>query len=103
MRRTKKAFLTHYDERYIVVDFYHGKRGAIHNGYHIEGVAEITSKASIRGGFCVVYPYKFNKAVIRCIDYIESKKGLAQGICNGTWDAFHANIDAFMADENNAE
>lgn len=103
MRRTKKAYLTHYEDRYIVVDFYHGQRGIIHNGYHIEDVAEIAAKASMRGGFCVVYPHKHSKAVVRCIDYIESKKGLGQGICNGTWDTFHANIAAFIADEKNAE
>ena len=81
-----------------MVDFYHHKRGSIHNDYPIEAVAEIASKASMRGGFCVVFPVKYNKAITKCIDYIESKKGLGQGICCGTWSAFNANIDTFIAD-----
>ena len=101
MKRTKKEFLTHYGDRYVVIDFFHGKRSTIYGGYGVEKVAEITSTASARGGFCVVYPYKYAKAISECIDYIESKKGLGQGICNGTWDMFHANINAFIEDSKN--
>jgi hypothetical protein len=103
MTRTKKGFLTRYDEKYIVVDFFHRKRGTIHGGYPIEEVAEITTRTSMRGGFCVVYPKKYSNAVQKCVDYIESKNGLGQGICNCTWDTFHANINAFIEDEKNAE
>ena len=103
MRRTKKSFLTHYEERYIVIDFYHGKRGTVHSGYFIESVAEIISKASLRGGFCLVYPDRYSSAVKKCVEYIEGSKGLKQGISNGTWDAFHANINAFIADVDTAK
>ena len=98
MKRTKKSFLAHYDNYYIVIDFFHGRRGTIHNNYPIEEVVKIASKSSIRGGYCVVYPIEYSNAIIKCIDYIESKKGLGQGISNGTWDAFHANIATFIAE-----
>ena len=96
MKRTKKEFMTHYEERYTVIDFYYGKRGSIYSGYGLEKVGEITSRASLRGGFCVVYPFELDNGIRKCVDYIESKRGLGQGICNGTWDTFHVNIEEFI-------
>ena len=100
MRRTKKDFIKHYENRYITVEFYDGQRGTIGNGYHMEAVTETATKCSMRGGICFTFPAKYADGIIKFISYIE-KEAKIQRI---DLDSFQKNIPAIIEKiENKAE
>lgn len=97
MRRTKKEFIAHYDEKYITVEFYHGERSTFFSGCGMEKVTETAVKCSIRGGVCFTLPEKYKSAIWKMIDEYEREMKHRIGL-----DFFKANVPAYVNDVNEA-
>ncbi len=98
MRRTKKEFITHFDERYFTVEFYHGERSTFFSGCGMELAIETSVKCSMRGGICFTFPMKYKSAMWKMIDAREHQTRHRIEL-----DFFKSNVPAYISDVDNAD
>ena len=99
MKRTRKQFLTRYDEKYLTVDFYHGLRGTFYGGQGIESAIDTQVKCLRRSGICFIIPEKYNGSIWKMISERERVVGI--GRCDLDW--FRGNMNAYMQDVDETE
>lgn len=70
-RFTKKELLTHFEDRFFTVEFYHGQRETFFGGQNIVSAIQTQLNCTKRGGVCFLFDQKYSHLVWK---HIESRE-----------------------------
>ncbi|GHU92761.1 hypothetical protein FACS1894208_00570 [Clostridia bacterium] len=99
--------MTHFDDKYFTVEFYHGVRGSFYGSRGIEDVTATAAKCSRRGGICFILPSKYERAIWKFIETTEHERSpehVHRGVENRIFlDFFRGNIPVYVNDVDTAD